>query len=186
MKKEIRLLGFDDSAFNKFKDKKVKVIGCFFRGGSFLDGVLSFDVEIDGMDSTQKIINAINKSKFKTQIQAILLDGIAFGGFNIIDIKELFNKTKIPMIVVIRRIPNISKIKLTLAILGMKKKIKLIEKAGKVHKIGKIYVQCSGVSLNHAKQILKISCTHSYLPEPIRVAHLIGAGLYFGESKGKA
>lgn len=186
MKKEIRLLGFDDSAFNKSKDRKVKVIGCFFRGGSFLDGVLSFDVKVDGNDSTTKLISSINKSKFKTQIQAILLDGIAFGGFNIINIEELFKRTNIPVIVVIRRIPNISKIKLTLAKIGMKQKIKLIEKAGEVHKIGKIYVQFFGVNLNNVKQILKISCTHSYLPEPIRVAHLIGAGLYFGESKGKA
>jgi len=107
-------------------------------------------------------------------------------GFNIIDIEKVFRKTNIPVIVVIRRMPNFTKIKTTLTQLNMAEKIKLIEKAGNVHKISRIYVQFCGIDLNDVKQILNLSCTHSYLPEPIRVAHLIGAGLYFGESKGKA
>ena len=41
IKKEIRVLGIDDAPFNKFKDKQVLVIAAFYRGGHFLDGVLS-------------------------------------------------------------------------------------------------------------------------------------------------
>ena len=186
MKSEIRVIGFDDCPFDKKKDKIVKVIGALFRGGSFIDGVLSFDVEKDGSDSTSKLINAINKSKFKSQIRAIFLDGIAFGGFNVIDIKELNKKTKIPVIVVIRKYPDFKKIKNTLKYLKMEKKIDLIDKAGEVRKAGKIYVQWKGIDFSDVKKILKISCTHSFIPEALRVAHLIAAGLVMGESKGKA
>ena len=74
------------------------------------------------------IMYLINKCKFKPQLRAIILDGIALGGFNIIDIKELNKKTKIPVIVVIRRKPDIENIKKTLVRIGKKVKIKLLVK----------------------------------------------------------
>ena len=186
MKKEIRILGIDDAPFNKFKGGDVMVVGTVFRGGSWLDGVLSTKVKVDGSNSTKKLIEMINKCKFKPQIQCIILDGIAFGGFNIVDVEELNKKTKIPVIIVIRRMPDFKKIKTTLKKLGKERKYRLIEKAGEVHKVGKIYIQISGISLEDAKKVLKISCTRSLLPEPVRVAHIIAAGIKLGESRGKA
>lgn len=186
MKKEIRVIGFDDCPFDKKKDKNVKVIGTLYRGGNFIDGVLSFDVKKDGDDSTAKLIKAINKSKFKKQLRAIFLDGIAFGGFNIINISLLNEKTKIPVIVIIRKYPDFKKIKDTLKYLKMEKKIDLIDNAGEPRKVDKIYIQWRGIDFSDAVKILKITCTHSFIPEALRVAHLIAAGLVLGESKGKA
>ena len=186
MRNEIRVIGFDDSPFDKHKDIRVKVIGVLYRGGNFLDGVLSFDVKKDGNDSTLQLIKAINKSKFKKQLRAIFLDGIAFAGFNVIDISLLNEKTKIPVIVVIRRYPDFNKIKKTLKKLNMNEKIKLIENAGDVKKINDVYVQLKSIDLDDAKKMLKITCTHSNIPDPVRVAHLIASGLVLGESKGKA
>lgn len=186
LKKEMRVIGIDDAPFDKFKKGKVLVVGAVFRGGSFLDGILSTKVNIDGNDSTEKIIGMINKSKFKLQLQCIFLDGIAVGGFNVIDVKELSKKTKLPVIVIIRRKPNIENIKKTLIRIGKKNKIKLIEKAGSVVPIGEIYVQLTGIGIEKAKEILKITCTRSLIPEAVRIAHLIASGITFGESRGKA
>jgi len=186
IKKEIRVIGIDDSPFDKFKKGKVLVVGVVMRGGDFIDGVLSTKVDIDGDDSTCQLVNMINKSKFKLQFRCIFLDGIAFGGFNVVDVKELNKKTKIPVVTIIRRKPNIEKIKNTLKRIGKKDKIKLIDKAGNVTKIGEIFVQVTGISLTKLKKILKIVCTRSLIPEPIRLAHLIAAGIVKGESKGRA
>ncbi len=184
MKNEIRVIGIDDSPF-KFKKGNTLVIGTIFRGGKFLDGVLSVNVKVDGDDSTSKLISMINKCKFKPQLQCVLLDGIALGGFNVVDIQRLNKNTKIPVIVVIRKKPDINKIKTILKTIN-KNKIKLIDKAGQVYKIGKIYCQLAGISVQKAKEILKITCTHSLIPEPIRVSHIIAAGVALGESKGRA
>jgi len=186
MKKEIRILGIDDAPFDKFKGGNVLVVGTIFRGGSWLDGLLSTKVRVDGNNATDRLIEMINKCKFKPQLQAIILDGIALGGFNVIDIEKLSKKTKIPVIVVIRRMPDFKKIKETLKKLKKERKYRLIEKAGKVYKVGQIYIQINGISLEDAREVLRISCTRSFLPEPIRVAHMIGAGIVEGESKGKA
>lgn len=186
MKQEIRLIGIDDAPFDKNKKGKVLVVATFFRGGSLLEGVLSTKVQVDGSDSTRKIISLINKSKFKPQIKSILLNGIALGGFNVIDIKKLNKYTKIPVIVVIRNYPDFEKIKLALIKIKKEKKYKLIEKAGEVHKLGKIFFQFAGISLEEAKEILRISCTRSFIPEPIRISHIIASGIVDGESRGKA
>lgn len=186
VKKEIRVIGIDDSPFNKFKDKKILVVGVVMRGGSWIDGILSTKVAVDGDDSTKKIIEMINKCKFKPQLQCIFLDGIAVGGFNVIDVKELSKKTKLPVIIIIRRKPDIENIKKTLIKIKKQQKIRLIEKAGNVVQIDNIFVQLTGIDLEQAKKILKIVCTRSLIPEPIRLAHLIASGVTLGESKGRA
>ena len=186
MKREIRILGIDDSPFDKFSDKQVLVIGTVFRGGTVLDGVMSTSVTIDGTDATKKLIDMINRSKFKPQLRCIILDGIALGGFNVIDINALNKEIRIPIMVVIRKYPDLGKIKTTLTRLKKEKAIKLIEKAGAIHNAGNVYIQIKGMTLKAAEEILKITCTRSYLPEPIRVAHIIAAGVVTGESKGRA
>ncbi len=186
IKKEARILGIDDSPFDKFRDKKTLIIGTFFRGGSSLDGVMTTAAAVDGTDSTAKIARMVKKSKFYPQLQAIMLNGIAVGGFNVIDIRKLAAATKIPVVVVMRSYPEVGRIKLTLAKIGMGSKVKLIEQAGEIRKVNNIYIQISGCTLERARELLKISCTRSNIPEPIRAAHLIAAGIRLGESKGKA
>ena len=186
MKKEIRVVGIDDAPFKKSQNGEVLIVGTIFRGGLFLDGVLSTKVKIDGDDATEKIAEMILKCKFKPQLQCILLNGIAVAGFNIIDIKYLNRKTKLPVIVVIRKSPNIKLIKETLIKINMQEKIILIEKAGSIARIGKIFIQLAGLNMETAKEILKITCTRSLIPEPIRISHLIASGIINGESRGKA
>ena len=36
------------------------------------------------------------------------------------------------------------------------------------------------------KEFLKVTTVHSYIPEPLRIAHIIAAGLVKGESRGRA
>lgn len=206
IKKEIRILGIDDAPFNKaqnpmwipglhrvtnklirrFMKGKTLVIGTFFRGGSSLDGVVTTKITIDGDDSTKNIAEMVNSCKFKPQLKLLMLDGIAVGGFNVIDIEELSKKTGIPVIVVIRNKPNFARIEAALKKLGKEKKYELIKKAGKVYPIGKIFVQFKGIKLEDAKEIIELSTSMSYIPEPVRVAHLIASGVVDGQSRGRA
>ena len=186
MRKEIRVLGVDDSPFDKKKYTNVLVVGTFFRGGRSLDGILSTEVRKDGMNATSKLIEMVNKSKFRSQLRAILLDGIALAGFNVVDIRRLNHRTSIPVIVVMRDYPNKVKVFQALRKIKQASKIKLIEKAGEIHKVGKIHIQFVGLSLEDAEEIVEITTVHADIPEPIRVAHIIAAGIVNGESCGRA
>ena len=186
LKKEIRVIGIDDSPFDKFRDKKVLIVGVIYRGGHFMDGIISTYVSVDGKDATSKIASMINKCKFKSQLRCILLKGIAVAGFNAIDIKKLNSLTKLPVIVVMRHYPQVKKIENTLIKLKMNSRISLIKNAGEIHKIGNLYVQFSGTTLSQTREFLKITITHSLIPEPLRIAHLIAGGIVDGESRGHA
>jgi len=192
IKKELRILGIDDSPFSK-KDKKCLIIATIFRGGNYMDGLLSTEVSVDGFDSTIKLIKIIRKTKHIGQLQCIMLDGIALAGFNVIDIIHLNKKTRLPVIVVIRRKPNLKRIERALKRANKKiweKKLNIMKKAGKVYKLKikkrNIYFQIAGISQKKASEIIKISATHAIIPEPIRIAHLIASGVVLGESRGRA
>lgn len=187
MKKEVRILGIDDSSFSKFEDDQVLVIGVVFRGGEYLDGVLSTVVEVDGLDSTEKLIEIINNSRNKDQLQYLMLDGIALGGFNIVDINKLYEETGLPVIVGMRKEPDFDSIESALMNLDKAdKRKKLVKKAGDVEEFRNIYFQCAGIDSREARKILKMTVKHGLIPEPIRVAHLIGQGISLGESRGRA
>jgi len=190
IKKEIRIVGWDDGPF-EFKSKgKDVLIGAIFRGGQFIDGLLKTEVEIDGLDATDKIVEKILKTRHK-DLRIIMLDGITFAGFNIVDIKEIYEKTKLPVIVVNRREPNLKEF---IAVLNRmpdaERRIKCVENAGPIHSINvrnkRICFQCYGMKKEDAGKVIKESSTMSLIPEPLRVAHLIATGFVLGESVGHA
>src|SRR4030042_1477209 len=110
MKKQIRLLGIDDAPFT-FTDTHTTVIGVVMRGGEYLECVLKNTVHIDGTDATTICQHMITHTKHYKQLKAVLLDGITFGGFNVINIKELHENINIPIITITRDKPNLIKIK---------------------------------------------------------------------------
>jgi endonuclease V-like protein UPF0215 family len=196
-KKQIRIIGIDDTAHKKNQKKPVLVLGVIFRGGEYIDNMLSTFVKVDGNDATTKIVNMINTSRVKGSLRVIMLDGIALAGFNVVDIQKLYKKTKLPVIVVTREFPNYELIRRALKhFKDGEKKLMIIKKAGKpvpykvmhkeLAKPTKIYFQFAGLSKQEAKKILKLTIQHGAIPEPIRVAHIIGQGISLRESKGRA
>jgi hypothetical protein len=190
IKKEIRILGLDDSPFPPHTNQPVMVIGTVFRAGKWLDGVLRTFIQGDGRDSTSKIISMVNQTRHKDQLGVVMLDGITFGGFNVVNIQKIFRSTGIPVIVIMRKYPDFAKIKKALKRFNnWDERWKDIEDAGEVYKIENkedIYFQINGIELEDAREIIKLSATRSAIPEPVRVAHLIAAGVVTGESKGNA
>jgi len=191
LKSEIRILGFDDGAFKPKSKKLVPVIGVIFRGGKFLDGAFRTDVKVDGTEATEKIIKLINSSRHKQQLKVIMFDGITLAGFNIIDIKKLHEQTKLPVVVVNRKMPNIKDVRKALSNFDdWKERWQTIKNAGKIKvckmRDGKVYYQCVGMKDAEAEEVIELSSTRSHIPEPLRVAHIIATAVVKGESAGRA
>ncbi|MBU5537207.1 MAG: DUF99 family protein [Candidatus Aenigmatarchaeota archaeon] len=191
-KPEIRILGFDDAPFKR-TDKKVDVIGVIYRGGSFLDVVLKTEVSVDGLDATERLIKLINNSRHKPQLKVLMFDGITLGGFNIIDVKQLYRKVNLPIIVINRKHPNLESVKYALKnnFADFGKRWKMILNAGKIkicelRDSKKVYYQAVGLEDEDAEEVIRLSSTHGDIPEPLRVAHLIATAIVKGESSGRA
>ncbi len=191
IKKEIRILGIDDAPFDIRNDRKTMLIGTIFRGGEWIDGILRAEVRVDGRDATDTVIRMVNECKFK-DIRVIMLDGLGFAGFNLVDIKQVFEETGLPIIIVVRKMPDLNKIKKAIKHLTHAEFYNAcIKKAGIPRRVetkkGRyIYIQFHGLNFGDAASIVKLSSTRSLIPEPIRVAHLIASGIKLGESRGGA
>jgi len=196
MRRESRILGIDDGPFSKFGGShRTLIVGALFRGGIFLDGILSTYAEVDGSDSTEKIIGMIKGSRFFPQIRIIMFKGVSVAGFNVLDIRKINFETGIPVVIFMRKMPDFDGIRKALSNLpdGMKK-WDMIKRAGRIHKISidhrnslkEALIQVRGMSIKEAAEAVKMSCTHSAVPEPLRIAHMIASGIVKGESKGKA
>jgi endonuclease V-like protein UPF0215 family len=190
IKREIRILGIDDSVL---LNEKVMVIGAVYRGGDWMDGVLHSYITKDGLDATAVICRMVLSSKHYSQIRVIMLDGITYAGFNVIDTEKLYRETGIPLIVFMRSYPNFEKLKSALKYFqDGEKRWKIMEKAGEIYSIAvekgrsSIYILKIGVSLENVGKIIRFSSTRGNIPEPLRVAHLIATGIILGESRGKA
>jgi len=190
MKRQIRILGIDDSPFS-FNDKYSTVIGAVMRGGEYLECVLSRQVTVDGDDATFICKDMIKNTKYRKQLKVAMIDGVALGGFNIVDSEELYSSTGLPIITITRDKPNFEEIKTALMknFKDWEERWNAINK-GPLHmiktKYNPIHVKCTGISVEEAKEIIKISTIRGVLPEPLRVAHIIASGIIRGESYGKA
>jgi hypothetical protein len=187
IKHGVRTIGIDDGPFKRSGRGDVLVVGAVYRGGSVFDGLLTTTVRKDGWNATDKLLSMLMESKFLPQLHYIILDGIAFGGFNIVDIDRLHLETGLKVLVTIRRKPDLEAVKKALSHLTHpEKRWQLIRSAGEFYPINKLHCQLKGMDLGEAKQLLKLTCTRSHIPEALRAAHLIAGGLVRGQSGRRA
>lgn len=183
-------MGVDDSPF-KFDDKKTLVAAVVVRAPAYVESVLKTEVDVDGIDSTEKIIEMIERCRHKDQLKAIMIDGASLGGFNVIDVEKIYSESNIPIITITRDHPDFDAMKQALmdhfkdwefrwAILskGELSEVKTTHTP--------IYMKTIGITKDEAVELIKLSTVRGVLPEPIRLAHLIASGITTGESTSKA
>jgi endonuclease V-like protein UPF0215 family len=181
------VVGFDDAPFAHEHRGDVRVVGavcCRTR----LDGVLSGRVRRDGANATDTLIELVAGSKFNEHIRAVLLQGIALAGFNVVDIHRLSEELDIPVVVTVRRHPRLAMVKDALfdRTPGAARKWSLVEKAGPLEQIDAMWVQRIGLTREETVALLRATTLHGNVPEPLRLAHLIAGGVTTGQSRGRA
>jgi endonuclease V-like protein UPF0215 family len=183
IKPEIRVLGVDDGVFTLHVKGLALIVGVVFRGGYWLDGVMCTKAEVDGLDATDKIASMVMNSPHYKQLRVIMLNGVTCAGFNVIDIKKLNEKTKLPIIAVTRKKPNFKEIQEALKNLpNSEERWKAIKGTGELFetctrsKKAKVYMQIRGIYEEDARKIVQLTSTRSDIPEALRVAHLIASG----------
>jgi len=181
------VIGFDDAPFEREHRGDVLLIGTVCSR-TRLDGVLSAKVRRDGRNSTSRMLEMMGGSRFAGHIRAVLLQGIAVAGFNVVDIHRLSRQAGVPVLVVARRRPNLQAIHESLLKTGRGAlyKWRLIERAGPMEPLRGVFVQRAGIDTAGARNLLAATTLHGKIPEPLRVAHLIAGGVTTGVSRGRA
>lgn len=209
----MNVLGFDDGPFEREHRGNVLLVGAVCAG-TRLDGVVSGHVRRDGDDATRTMIDLVARSQFAAHVRAVLLQGIAVGGFNVVDIHGLSEALGVPVLVVTRRPPDMDAVQRALfseaprerpRVPGAARKWALIERAGAVEPLGasrrstkrhaptgvrgtkqRLWVQRAGLTIEAARTLVADTTLHGNVPEPLRLAHLIAGGIAAGRSRGRA
>jgi len=177
------LEAYDDGFFPyyfKARRGKTYVVGVEVEGPSLLRKVVVGVVKVDGRD-TLGVIKDISKSMSG---QVILLDGVIYAGFDVIDPHELHSSTGKGVIVVQLYPLNLNSIQRALqehfedwserfsVIRDVYSKMVRVETPWRI-----LEVYSTGLSFSEALSILKESCIYSPVPEPLRIADKIASAL---------
>lgn len=180
------VVGFDDAPFPRDHRGEVPVVGAVFAGLR-LEGVLCGRVRRDGANATRRLIELLRRSKFAPQLQVVMLQGIALGGFNVVDVEELHETLRLPVIVVARRRPRMETIRAALLghVPGGRRKWALIARLEPMEPIAGLFVQRVGIGDMDTARLIRRLAVHGTIPEPLRTAHLIAGALGAGQSRGR-
>lgn len=184
--KTIRSIGFDDEPFERGEAESIGIAGVVCKETRF-DGMVWGQVEPDGWDATDEVCRLLEGGKFLQQLHVVLLDGIAFGGFNVIDIAELSDRLALPCIAVTRQPPDFEAIEAALQHLDApEKRLATIHRAGDVQPATHAHFQAHGCSIADARKVVDKLTVVGHIPEPIRIAHLVATAVSTGESGRRA
>jgi uncharacterized protein len=205
----VNVIGFDDGPFDRAHRGDVLLVGVVCSG-TRMDGLVSGRVRRDGANAARRMVELVRGSQFRSHLQAVLLQGIAVAGFNVVDVHALARDLDVPVIVIARRPPDLSSVKRALfsdsppmrpRVPGAARKWALIERAGAIEALGPsrrsrkrsavdprpfVYVQRVGIGLEACRRVIESTTLHGNIPEPLRLAHLIAGGITTGKSRGRA
>lgn len=179
-------IGIDDAPFKRGERAPVPVSGVVCQGTRF-DGLLWGHITQDGSDATEVLASRITSSKFGRQAHVVLTDGVTVGGLNVIDLRELADRLAVPCIAVMRRRPDLVAMRRALQrVPDPDRRWAIIQRAGPIHEREGFTFQVVGAALEDAAQALVALTDRGRVPEPLRLAHLIGSAVVTGESGRRA
>src|SRR5215831_624391 len=90
-----RTIGIDDGPFTKQQETAPLVAALL--DGSHLEDIGTTSIEVDGLDATENAVRLVKRWRHFP----ILLSGVTFAGFNLIDPRVLQEKFRVPVIIIV-------------------------------------------------------------------------------------
>jgi endonuclease V-like protein UPF0215 family len=184
------VLGVDDGFFVPGTKGVADVVGVVYRGSYWFEGVMRTEITIDGLDATEKIASMIKGSPYYDELRVVVLDGVTFAGFNVVDIAELSRIVDLPVIAVVRKKPDMEEIRRALENLSdFDIRWQAMENAGKIMEVNTrngenpVFMHVAGIYRMDAEKIMKMTSVRSNIPEALRVAHILASGLMRSREK---
>ena len=141
-------------------------------------------ISVDGTDGTPKALELLEALSFPKC--PILLAGVTFGGFNLIDPRKIQSRFRTPTIVVIGSRPDNRAVKRALVrhFPDWKERWKVIRGLGPLRKArtvrneNPVFFESFGCSAKAARELILSWTLVTRAPEPLRVARLVARGLF--------
>ena len=136
-------------------------------------------ITIDGLDSTEKIVTYLEKSK----ANVVFLGGATFAGFNVVDALKIHNTCGVPIIVYMTKYPDLRATRSALRkhFPDWEKRWMRYMALGDIYmidyeKFPSAYFEVIGASPKVAQKLIRENIKEGRMPEPLRLANLIAKG----------
>lgn len=174
MKTGSRIVGIDESS--SISGERL-VCQTKFRGNRFIESA-NLKYYTDSEDPTAFLTRTLGAWLDRSQISAVLTDGICLGNLNVIDIFELSDRLNLPVATVTKNKPNKKEFRRALEAANKSKRV--FEKYGDPLKIendyGDVYVHHSNITEEGIKDVINKTTLESSVPEALRVSDIITEG----------
>jgi endonuclease V-like protein UPF0215 family len=141
----------------------------------------------DGFGATRELVRVLRDGKFLPQLHCVLLDGIAFGGFALVDLEALSRELDRPCVAVMRKQPDLDAVERAIRRLSQpERRLAILRRAGEIHSSPPFFFQVRGAEPEAIADLLPRLTDRGHVPEALRLAHLIGTALVTGESGRRA
>ena len=180
------VLGVDDAPFEKGQRAEVPVVGVMMEGATLVEGVAVGAFPVDGDGATDYLSAWIGAQRWWPSLQAVVLGGITIAGLGVVDVAALAAGLGCPVLVATRRDTAASTLASALRTAGMADRVAVVERTPPASEVASgLFVACAGTSQAEAARLVRATLGKANVPEPLRVAHLIGAALVRGTSHGR-
>ena len=186
MKTRPHTLGVDDAPFDKRQTEPVPIVAVAMEGNSLIESIALGRFPVDGEGATDYLATWIASLRARPMLQAVILGGITIAGLGLIDITLLAQRLDLPVLVVTRHNPANSELSNALQAAKLQERLELLERIPRAYRFKDgLYLAHAGATRVEAERLLTATLGKARLPEPLRVAHLIGQALVLGESRGR-
>ncbi len=180
------VFGVDDAPFTKRVDTTVPVVGVLMEGPDLVEAIALTSFPVDGDDATGFLCGWIGGLRSRPSIQAVVLGGITIAGLGLVDLELLATRLGRPVLAVTRHDPSGSELRQALEAAGLDARVPTLERCPPARRHGDgLYVSAAGIAGEDAAFLIGSTLGKSRMPEPLRVAHLIGRAIASGESRGR-
>ena len=179
-------IGVDDAPFEKRQPGPVPIVAVAMEGHALIESVALGEFPVDGEGAAEYLATWIGGLRTRPMLQAVILGGITIAGLGIIDVTALAERLGLAVLVVTRHNPARSELADALKAAGLPDRFALLERIPRAYGVGEgLYLAHAGVSRVEAERLLTATLGKARLPEPLRVAHLLGQAIVLRESRGR-
>jgi uncharacterized protein len=177
----LALVGVEDGSFEAFKPGVSTLICAVCLVGERVEWVRLSRVTVDGREATGTLLSMLRSTVF----DALILGGVSFAGFNVVDPYRIRDELGFPVIVYSGEDPDSRS---TLA--ALKSNFPdWVERWAPIERLGDVYsavtkggappvfFEAVGCTREWAEEVLKASVSLTRAPEPVRMAGIIARGL---------
>jgi uncharacterized protein len=177
-KTHLRLAALDDGAFSR-RQSRAPLVAVVWSAPDEIEGVCVGSVEVDGRDATACIAALVRTTRQFEGVRGVLLDGITFGGFNVVDLDRLHRDLRLPIVAVTRGPPQFDRIRAALR-KYFPRDAAVRWRRLRQHRLftvptgaRPILATAVGCTRADAVAVVRRATRRGHWPEPLRLAHLI-------------